>query len=116
MKAFSTASPRSMPDAIPALKGARASGKAAMVAGGGSDLLGTMKERLVTPDVVVRLAAIREEAGDRHGAEAMTRQAGVHGDTDALVRVAEIREMAGYWEGAVGRSWGGDGEGEPGAL
>jgi xanthine dehydrogenase YagS FAD-binding subunit len=59
MKAFTSNNPRSIAEAVTALKNARGSGKTAMVAGGGSDLLGMMKERLVTPDLVVRLAAIR---------------------------------------------------------
>jgi len=59
MKAFSTVSPQSLPDVVSALKNAAAQGKTAMVAGGGSDLLGMMKERLVTPDLVVRMSAVR---------------------------------------------------------
>ena len=59
MKAFTSNNPRSIAEAVTALKNARGSGKTALVAGGGSDLLGMMKERLVTPDLVVRLAAIR---------------------------------------------------------
>ena len=38
---------------------ARDDGRAPSFAGGGSDLLGLMKERIVSPDVVVNLKAIK---------------------------------------------------------
>jgi xanthine dehydrogenase YagS FAD-binding subunit len=38
---------------------AHAGGKTAVLAGGGSDLLGQMKERIVTPDVLVHLKSIK---------------------------------------------------------
>ncbi|WP_221343385.1 SEL1-like repeat protein [Streptomyces paradoxus] len=49
---------------------------------------------------LVRLAQIRERAGDREDAGALYRQAADHGHTDALYRLAQIRERAGDWEGA----------------
>ncbi|WP_405673353.1 helix-turn-helix domain-containing protein [Streptomyces canus] len=51
-------------------------------------------------NALVRLAAIREEAGDREDAETLFQQAADHGDTEALVRLAAIREEAGDREGA----------------
>ncbi|WAZ26594.1 tetratricopeptide repeat protein [Streptomyces cinnabarinus] len=51
-------------------------------------------------DALARLAVVREEAGDREGAEALARQATDHGDTDALRRLAMMRAQAGDWEGA----------------
>jgi xanthine dehydrogenase YagS FAD-binding subunit len=59
MKAFANANPRDLPQAVALLARARAEGRTAAVAGGGSDLLGMIKERLVTPDVLVNLKAVR---------------------------------------------------------
>lgn len=58
MRGFANVNPRSMADAQAALRKARSSGLRAVVTGGGSDLLGLMKERLVTADVLVNLKAI----------------------------------------------------------
>ncbi|GAX58909.1 tetratricopeptide repeat protein [Streptomyces olivochromogenes] len=43
---------------------------------------------------------MREEAGDREGAEALARQVADRGSTDVLYRLAEMREEAGDREGA----------------
>jgi xanthine dehydrogenase YagS FAD-binding subunit len=59
MKAFANVSPNSLQDAQRALRDARQQGKRASVAGGGSDLLGLVKERLETPDVLVHLRSIQ---------------------------------------------------------
>jgi xanthine dehydrogenase YagS FAD-binding subunit len=59
MKAFSNATPRDLGDAVSLLDKARAGSRTAVVAGGGSDLLGMIKERLVQPDVLVNLKTIR---------------------------------------------------------
>jgi xanthine dehydrogenase YagS FAD-binding subunit len=59
MKAITNTSPRDLAQAVTALVEARQQNKKAVVAGGGSDLLGMMKEQLIAPDVLVRLAAIR---------------------------------------------------------
>jgi xanthine dehydrogenase YagS FAD-binding subunit len=59
MKPFTNANARDVSHAVTLLKQARANGRTAAVAGGGSDLLGMMKERLVSPDMVVRLASIK---------------------------------------------------------
>jgi len=59
MKAFTNANPRDLTHAVTILRDARQSGKSAAIAGGGSDLLGLMKERLVAPDVLVNLKAIK---------------------------------------------------------
>lgn len=53
MKSFSSANPKNVAEAVKLL----GKGNAA-VAGGGSDLLGMVKERLVTPDVLVNLRSI----------------------------------------------------------
>src|SRR5579884_2591785 len=54
MKTFSNANPKTVADAVKLL----GKGNAAVV-GGGSDLLGMVKERLITPDVLVNLKSIQ---------------------------------------------------------
>jgi xanthine dehydrogenase YagS FAD-binding subunit len=58
MKAFTNAKPRDVAHAVTIVKQARADNRSVAIAGGGSDLLGMMKERLVTPDVLVSLKSI----------------------------------------------------------
>ncbi|MET7312783.1 helix-turn-helix domain-containing protein [Streptomyces sp. NPDC005571] len=53
-------------------------------------------------DALVRLAWMREAAGDQEGVERRLRQAADLGDTDALVRLAWMREAAGDRKGAEG--------------
>lgn len=60
MKAFTSVSPTSLPEAVAALSRARAQGQTAVVTGGASDALGMIKERLIAPDLLVRLAGIRQ--------------------------------------------------------
>ncbi len=59
MKSFTNANPRDMAHAVTLMRQARQRGQTSALAGGGSDLLGMMKERLVAPDVVVHLTAIK---------------------------------------------------------
>jgi len=59
MKAFANATPRDLAHAVTLIRQSRDANRSVAIAGGGSDLLGMMKERLVTPDVVVHLKAIR---------------------------------------------------------
>jgi xanthine dehydrogenase YagS FAD-binding subunit len=59
MKSFSNANPRDLKQAVALATNARRSGKTAAFAGGGSDLLGMVKERIVNPDVLIHLHAIR---------------------------------------------------------
>jgi xanthine dehydrogenase YagS FAD-binding subunit len=59
MKAFTNASPRDVAHAVTLIRDARRANRSVAVAGGGSDLLGMMKERLVTPDVLVSLKSIQ---------------------------------------------------------
>ncbi len=59
MKAFTNANPRDLPQAVKLVGQAQAAGHEAAIAGGGSDLLGMVKERLVTPDVIVHLKSIK---------------------------------------------------------
>ena len=58
MKAFLNVNPRTMDEAVAMLTRTTREGRRAVVSGGGSDLLGLIKEHLVTPDVVVNLKAI----------------------------------------------------------
>lgn len=59
MKAFTNANARDLPHALSLVRQARQDGRSAAFAGGGSDIVGMMKERLVTPDVLVHLKGIR---------------------------------------------------------
>ena len=54
MKAFANVNPRDLKDAVAQLQKPNA-----VAVGGGSDLLGMVKERLVEPDVLVHLRAVR---------------------------------------------------------
>src|SRR6202166_19158 len=59
MKTFSNANPKDVREAVALLSQAHQQGRNASIVGGGSDLLGMVKERLVSPDVLVNLRAIR---------------------------------------------------------
>ena len=59
MKTFANANPRDLPQALTMIKQAEAGGKSFAIAGGGSDLLGMVKERIVTPDVLINLKAVK---------------------------------------------------------
>jgi len=58
MKAFTNANPKTVAQALTFIADAQKNGKSVAVAGGGSDMLGMMKERLLTPDVLVHLRSI----------------------------------------------------------
>ena len=59
MKAFTNANPRDLPQAAKLLQQTSSAGRSAAIAGGGSDLLGMIKEHLVAPDVLVHLKGIK---------------------------------------------------------
>ena len=59
MKTFANANPRDLPQAFTMIKEAQAGGRSIAIAGGGSDLLGMVKERIVSPDVLINLKAIK---------------------------------------------------------
>jgi xanthine dehydrogenase YagS FAD-binding subunit len=59
MKALTNQNPRDLGQAVTLAQQARAQGQQAMIAGGGSDLLGMVKERIVSPDVLIHLRAIK---------------------------------------------------------
>jgi xanthine dehydrogenase YagS FAD-binding subunit len=58
MKSFTHASPKTVAQALTVIRDARTAGHSVAIAGGGSDMLGMMKERLAAPDVLVRLKSI----------------------------------------------------------
>lgn len=59
MKTLSNASARDLKQAVSLAEQARRDGKSVAFAGGGADLLGLVKERIVTPDVIVHLKAVK---------------------------------------------------------
>jgi xanthine dehydrogenase YagS FAD-binding subunit len=58
MKAFTHVNPKTVAQAVNVIADAKKNGRSVTLAGGGSDVLGMMKERLVAPDIVVRLKTI----------------------------------------------------------
>ena len=63
MKSFSNLNPKSLQETVSLLKEARQGGEAVSVAGGGSDLLGMIKEERVAPDVLVNLKNLESLGG-----------------------------------------------------
>ena len=59
MKAFSNANARDLAHAVTLIAKARGENRSVAIAGGGSDLLAMMKDRLVSPDVLVSLTSIK---------------------------------------------------------
>jgi xanthine dehydrogenase YagS FAD-binding subunit len=59
MKSFTNANPRDVAHAVTIIRQARQDNRSVAIAGGGSDLLGMMKDRLVAPDVLVSLRSIK---------------------------------------------------------
>ncbi|MDR1989346.1 MAG: xanthine dehydrogenase family protein subunit M [Acidobacteriaceae bacterium] len=93
MKAFTSVSPRSLPDAVTALSRARQQGQHAIIVGGGSDALALIKERLIAPDLVVRLTGIRQLDGIARDSNGLT----IGGETTlaAMARHDELRRAYG---------------------
>ena len=54
MKTFANKNPRSLEQAVSFAQQARKDGQTASIVGGGSDLLGMVKEFIVKPDVLVK--------------------------------------------------------------
>ena len=59
MKAFTNANPRDARHAATLARQARSDGRRAAFAGGGSDLLALVKDRIVEPDVIIHLGGIK---------------------------------------------------------
>jgi xanthine dehydrogenase YagS FAD-binding subunit len=58
MKAFVNVNPKNLSEALAVLETNQQQGRHVAIAGGGSDLLGLVKERLIEPDVLLNLKAI----------------------------------------------------------
>jgi xanthine dehydrogenase YagS FAD-binding subunit len=58
MKTFTNSAPTDLKAAVSAAAQARANGRQAAFAGGGSDILGQMKDRVVNPDVLIYLKSV----------------------------------------------------------
>ena len=69
MKSLINANPRDLRQAVTLAEQARSNGHQAMIAGGGSDLLGMVKERIVSPDVLIHLRSIKgmDQVTQAHG-------------------------------------------------
>jgi len=59
MKALINRNPRDLRQAVTFAEQARSVGSQAMISGGGSDLLGMVKDRIVAPDVLIHLRSIK---------------------------------------------------------
>ncbi len=59
MKTFANTNPRTLEQAVALAQQAKKDGKTASFAGGGSDLLGLVKDSLVRPDMIVNLKTIK---------------------------------------------------------
>jgi xanthine dehydrogenase YagS FAD-binding subunit len=59
MKTFTSLNPKDVKEAVSMLSSAQQQGRSASIVGGGSDLLGMVKEHLVQPDVLVNLRSIK---------------------------------------------------------
>jgi xanthine dehydrogenase YagS FAD-binding subunit len=90
MRAFSNANPKNIRDAVSMLSQAHQQGRSTSIVGGGSDLLGMVKEHLVAPDVLVNLKAIR--GLDRIEAQSGGVKIGGLLTLDALSRDQRIRK------------------------
>lgn len=90
MKAFANANARDVQHAAALLQQARSEGRAAVVAGGGSDLLGLVKEQIISPDVIINLKAAKG-LDQVHAEKERTRIGGLI-TLDALARHPVIRE------------------------
>jgi xanthine dehydrogenase YagS FAD-binding subunit len=89
MKAFTHASAHDLNEAVAIAQRAHARGEAVAFAGGGSDVLGMMKDRLISPDVLVYLKSI----ANLESIERTTRGLTIGGLTtlDALSRDDAVR-------------------------
>jgi len=91
MKTFSNANPKDVREAVALLSQTHQEGRSASIVGGGSDLLGMVKERLVSPDVLVNLRAI----GGLDRVETQSGRVKIGGliTLDALSHDAQIRKQ-----------------------
>lgn len=90
MKRLTNANARDLQHAIALAGDARRGGRAVAFAGGGSDLLGMVKDRIIAPDLVVRLATVRNLDQATPAAGGLT--LGGLMTLDAIGRHADIRQ------------------------
>ncbi len=89
MKSFTNAAPRDLSQAVKQLQQAQAAGRTAAITGGGSDLLGMIKDHLLAPDVLVHLKGIK--GLDQVGADSKGTRIGGQITLDALSNHPVIR-------------------------
>ena len=89
MKTFSNTNARTPEDAAARAAQARSAGKAAVFAGGGSDVLALVKDRIISPDVIVNLKTMTNQNQIRRTARGVT--IGGQVTLDALARHEVIR-------------------------
>jgi len=92
MKTFTNITPRDFADAVKQAQQARAAGQSVAFAGGGSDALGMLKERLIAPDALVHLGAIKGQDRVESSAAGGVRIGGLI-TLDALAHDATIRRQ-----------------------
>ena len=100
MKTFANTNARDVRQAATALADARRSGRSASLAGGGSDLLALVKERIVQPDVIVSLKTI--PGLDRVAADGGGVTVGGLITLDALSRDEAVQQRYGVLAEAAG--------------
>jgi len=122
MKAFTNANPRDLPHALTLIQQAQSSGRHAAIAGGGSDLLGMIKERIETPDVVINLKSVKgldQIAAQKSGLKigglttldtitrhpAIRRQYAVLGEAAESVATPQIRNVGTLAGNVAQRPW-----------
>jgi xanthine dehydrogenase YagS FAD-binding subunit len=122
MKTFANSNARSVQDAARRSQQARAAGKQPVFAGGGSDLLALVKDRIIEPDVIVNLKTIpnlgqvaRSAAGvsiggqvtldalSRH--EIIRRDYGILAEAAGSVATPQIRNVATIAGNVCQRPW-----------
>lgn len=100
MKSLANTNARDLQHAVTLAEQARRSGRSAVFAGGGSDLLVLIKERIVTPDVLVRLKTAKNldqatatagglTVGGQMTLEAISRHAAIRRQYAVLAQAAE---------------------------
>lgn len=91
MRAFTNSNPRDLPHALAVIRDAQAKGQHPAIAGGGSDLLGLIKERIESPDVLVNLKSIK--GLDQIAVEKSGLKIGSLTTLDAITRHQTIRSQ-----------------------
>src|SRR5688572_25551558 len=104
MKAFTNIKAANLKEAVTRLQNARTQGKEAAIVGGGSDVLGMVKENLIAPDVLVNLKAIRslDQVSEQRGSSGGVRIGGLI-TLDALSRDSWIRSRYAVLAEAAGQ-------------